>query len=682
MQRWLLSGILLIHSTLHAQVGDVQGHIEQVVEAASQLEDADVNLEMLYETLAGYAVDPLDINAATDNELMQLHVLNEFQLASLRDYMAKYGNLFTPYELQYVHGISQEQMMIMLPFVATGSWVQRQDLSLRQMLLDGQHQVLMRVRQQLEQQQGYKPIADSLLQLNPNARYLGNPPSYYVRYRYTYRDNVQWGVTMESDAGEQFIQQGKGFDYYSAHVQLSNIGMVKTLVVGDYYAQFGQGLALWQGGNFGKSSDALSVAKRGMGVRAYTGADENNYFRGVAAAIRVKKLTASTFFSYKNIDGNIDSLDQFSTLQTTGLHRTVRELEGKDAVSEIVAGGNVSYSFSKLRLGLTGVWHKFGGSYEKDVKPYNMYELNKSENVNLGADLRWYVKKFHIFSEFGMSHNAAKAILAGCLVDVATPLQLAVLYRSYDKDYQAYYSNGFSDGGKTSNEEGFYIGMNAYPSKKVKVSVYFDAYYFPWLKYKANAPSKGYDCLMQLDYYPQQFCRMYLRVKYDSKEENFDDLRFPTKVIDEVRKVTARYNVDYRLMDGLMCQTRAEASYFKAGTFSPENGFLVFQDVRYSFPVVHPLSLTLRYAMFNTDSYNTRIYAYENDVLYAFSVPSYYGNGARWYANVHWSPHAKVELWVRMAQTYYFDRSAIGSGLTKIESNHQTDVKVQVRVKL
>ncbi len=666
-----------------AQTFNAQEAIENIVEGVSTLEDADVNLELIYETLAGYAQNPLNLNTASETELLQLHVLNEFQASSVREYIALYGEMQTPYELQYVHGITQEQMQQLLPFVAATPSAGAQKLTLRQMLTRGQHQLIARARQTVEKQQGYKPTTDSALARHPNSRYLGSAQNLYLRYRYTFSDKLQWGLTAEKDAGEPFGRKGNpgGFDFYSGHIQLRNLGKIRSVVVGDYYAQFGQGLALWQGGSFGKSSDALSVAKRGAGVKAYSGADENLFFRGAAASLRLtKSLTATAFFSYKNIDANADSLGFFSTLQTTGMHSTPKTMSEKDAVSEVVAGANVAYSMKRLRIGLTGLWHSFGGDYRKEVHPYNRYELSKNDNANLSADYRYYFKKLHFFGEFGLSQNGGLGAINGLLADVATRFQLALLYRYYQPQYQAYYANAFSDGGKTANENGFYVGANIFPHPKVKTTFYFDAYTFPWLKYKAFAPSKGFDFLLQTDYAPQQFCKMYLRFRYDSKEENMANALLPTKVTDDVEKINLRYNIAYNLLRGLDCETRVEASWYRAGELPRESGLMLFQDVQYGLRRL-PLAVSLRYALFNTDSYATRIYAYESDVLYAFSVPAYYGQGSRWFVNLLWRPVEKIDVWLRCAQTFYFDRESIGDGITRIDSNHQTDVKVQVRVK-
>ena len=654
-----------------AQSGTAQKAIEDIVEEASSLEDASVALEVMYEQLTSYAASPLNLNTASEAELLRLHLLNEFQAASIREYIAQNGEMQTPYELQYVHGITQEMMLKLLPFVAALPGEKRQRPSLRQALTAGQHQLMARASQTVEQQEGYR-----------TGSYLGSPQAIYARYRYTFSNKLQWGLTADKDAGEPFGKRGneRGFDFYSGHLQVNNIGALRTLVLGDFYAQFGQGLALWKGGMMGKSSDAFGIAKRGGGVTAYGGANEILFFRGAAASVRVAKaITATAFFSHKNVDANADTLGAFSTLQTSGLHATSKAMAEKGAITETVAGANVSYSMAKLRMGVTGLWHKLGGAYQKKVQPYSYFELSKNENANLSADYRWYFRKIHLFGELGVSQNGGLAVLNGCLADVAPRMQLALLHRYYQPQYQAYYAAAFAECVKTANENGFYIGANIFPHPKVKATLYFDAYSFPWLRYRATRPSKGFDFLLQADYTPQPSCTMHLRLRYDTKEENVADALAPTKTADAVEKTGARYSIAYTPVERLDCQTHAEMALYKEGQQAREQGVMVFQDVRYRLQRL-PLSISVRYAAFSTDSYASRMYAYESDVLYAFSVPAYYGQGSRWFANLQWQLTSRIDLWLRCAQTRYYDRNAIGNDMAQINANHRTDVKIQLKV--
>ncbi|MGL5913801.1 MAG: ComEA family DNA-binding protein, partial [Bacteroidales bacterium] len=335
---------MLSHAPIIAQQANINESIQSLIDEISSLEDADITMEELYENLMNYAQNPLNINTANETELLQLFILNEFQASSIREYITQYGEMQTPYELQYVQGITQALMEKLLPFVSTTTQSSIKKVSLKQMLLHGKHQSLMRVRQTLEPQQGYSSISEEQYLNAPNSRYLGSPQSIYMRYRYNFKDKLQWNITAEKDAGESFGKPWNkyGFDYYSGHIKLSNIGAVQTLVIGDFYTQTGQGLLSWQGASFGKTSDALGIAKRGVGVKAYSGANENLFFRGVGTNIQVsKQVMVTAFVSYKNIDANIDSLGIFSSLQTTGLHSTPREMAGKDAISEMAIGGSL-----------------------------------------------------------------------------------------------------------------------------------------------------------------------------------------------------------------------------------------------------------------------------------------------------------------------------------------------------
>jgi hypothetical protein len=90
----------------------------------------------------------------------------------------------------------------------------------------------------------------------------------------------------------------------------------------------------------------------------------------------------------------------------------------------------------------------------------------------------------------------------------------------------------------------------------------------------------------------------------------------------------------------------------------------------------------MRYAIFDTDSYDSRIYAYESDILYAFSIPAYYSKGTRMYVNLKYTFKDFMDIWIKYSQTYYSDKNVISSGLTQINGNTKSEIKVQVKIKL
>lgn len=112
-----------------------------------------------------------------------------------------------------------------------------------------------------------------------------------------------------------------------------------------------------------------------------------------------------------------------------------------------------------------------------------------------------------------------------------------------------------------------------------------------------------------------------------------------------------------------------------------EGGYLLYQDLMYS-SLQTNLKAQFRFAYFDTDSYNTRIYAYENNVLYGYSFPALYDRGFRSYLNLNWKPFTLITLYLKAGLTYYPDKSTISSSLTQVNDNKLFDLSFQIRIKL
>ncbi|MEO7767667.1 MAG: hypothetical protein ABIS01_09585, partial [Ferruginibacter sp.] len=91
---------------------------------------------------------------------------------------------------------------------------------------------------------------------------------------------------------------------------------------------------------------------------------------------------------------------------------------------------------------------------------------------------------------------------------------------------------------------------------------------------------------------------------------------------------------------------------------------------------------SFRVQYFATGGYDSRIYAYENDVLYSFTIPVFYDKGYRYYINLSYELNKQLTVWFRWAQTVYDRRTAIGTGLDEINGNKRTEMKMQVRYQL
>jgi len=120
--------------------------------------------------------------------------------------------------------------------------------------------------------------------------------------------------------------------------------------------------------------------------------------------------------------------------------------------------------------------------------------------------------------------------------------------------------------------------------------------------------------------------------------------------------------------------------WFDKKGINAEQGYLIYFDFIYK-PLLSPLSGSIRLQYFETDGYNSRLYAYENDVLYSYSIPVFYDKGYRYYININYDVNKKLALWIKLSQTRYKDKSLIGSGLDEINGRVKSEVKLQAMYK-
>ena len=666
------------------------GFVEQIVEMiAEQMEDEEIDYTTLFDDLIYYIKNPLNLNLASAEDFEQLLFLTDLQIANIITHRAKNGKFISIYELQSIKGFDLFTISKLTPFIKVSRDLDTPNLSFSNLLKNGKNQFFIRYHQVIEEQEGFAPIESEELAEKPNSRYLGSKPKIYSRYNYKYGNKISFGITAEKDAGEEFFKgsQPNGFDYYTGHFFMKDFGPLKRLAIGDYQLQFGQGLTCWTGLAFGKTSATMNVKRNPQLIRPYSSVGENAFMRGVAATVGVGKFELTAFYSKNSIDGNISNSDTISrevleitSLQQSGFHSTPAELEDKDAIQEMVFGGNATFKTSKGRFGLTATSTKFSAELNRNLSIYNQFEFTGSTNSNIGADYSYLLQNFNFFGEFSLSSNGGYAFMNGMLVSLDPKLSLSAIYREYRKEYQSLYGIAFGENTKNANEKGLYLGIESKINRSWTFVGYFDTFSFPWLKYRTDAPSIGNEWLAQLYFKPSKKLQMYVRYRKEHKMENGSS---DIQGIDPLGNRTRSYfrlHTSIKVSPVLTLKNRLELSSYEFSDQAPEKGGLIYQDIVYKHETV-PITVTARFSMFDTDSYNSRIYAYESDLLYSYSIPGHYYSGTRAYVMLRYTIIRGVDLWLRYSQTYYDDRSEIGSGLKTIKGNTKSEIKTQLRIK-
>ncbi len=309
-------------------------------------------------------------------------------------------------------------------------------------------------------------------------------------------------------------------------------------------------------------------------------------------------------------------------------------------------------------------------------QPYNLYKIQKTDNYwNAGIDYTFRTYGMSFSGEFARGKNGGMALLNGVNFYPASRLGISLLYRYYTPDYQAHYANGFSENSHIENERGLYMGAEFKPIKRFKISLYADAYTFPWVKYNLNKPSSGADCLAQLFFYPAQTSTMYFRYKYKTKEKN----NTATQSVIFYETHAVRYGVQHNFSKRLASHTILDGNNYSDESSKSSYGWLLAQDLSYDF-IEKALNLSFRYAYFHAPAYENRLYIYEKDILHVFSIPAYYGTGHRICFNLRFQPVSNLTCYFKYGAYIYTDgRKTTGNGLEEIEGNVSSNVKCLVR---
>jgi len=663
----------------------VQQRIEFISE---QLESEDIDLTNVMEALNYYYEHPMNLNSATAEDLEELNLLTDVQISDLLIHIKVFGKLITVYELQSLEYWDLQTIQLVLPFVRVDDRLDNLHISFKEAIEQGNFEWFARYQRVPEQKSGYQNVSDSVLQ-NSNSYYYGNADHYYSRFRYSYRTNLSMGITADKDPGEQFFKgsQQNGFDFYSAHAFFKGGKYVKAVALGDYQVQIGQALNFWSGYAFGKTADVTNIKKTANPIRPYTSVDESRFMRGAAVDLGVGRFSLLAFGSVKKVDASVlsdslyDDLEYVSSINLSGLHRTNTEIERKDALTEKIAGANLRFRQRNFQMGLAGVYQGYDKDFNKSMASYNQFDFRGKEMYSLSADYAYVFRNFNFFGEASRSsYNGSWAQVHGVLFSLDSRASFSLLYRDYQRGYQTFYNNGFSEGSNTQNENGLYAGLKLKLSPVWTFSSYADIFTFPWMKYQVDAPSSGNELLIQPSYKPNKQLEIYARFRQQLRQKNAREQDGLVTPIENVVQRNYRLNLSYAISEFFTIKSRIEYVTIDRPSSPHEDGLIITQDILFK-PKSLPFDLSLRYALFDTDSYDTRIYTYENNALYVFAVPSYYYQGSRAYVLIRYTFLKHFDLWVRYGNFIYNNRSVISSGAEQINGNRKSDITVQLRMK-
>lgn len=631
---------------------------------------------------------PIDINSPQAAQLAQWNIISDYDWQYLVDHIIRHGPLLDVLELQAIKGFDPDKVRLLQSITRAGDrGTTTQSVPLEKLLLRGQNEFYLRGGRTLEKAKGYLPNNEGI------TPYEGSPDKIYFRYRHRYSTTLSYGVTGEKDAGESMFSGSnpRSFDFQSAHIALQHYRpWLPAVMLGDFTASFGQGLIMHSGFGAGKSSLVASIKRTGTPLRPYTSVDENNYLRGAGISIKPKAyITITAFVSQNQRDGNlvIDTLrdDQdeiseiqtdISSLQTSSLHRTRSEIEDKNAINLTQTGLSLSYKRRRSYMSVNALHSRLDIPLNRAPDVYNQFYFNGDQLTNLSADYGLWLGGVHFFGETAVSDNGAIATVNGLLAGIDRKVNVAVLFRSYDKRYQSLTPNAFGESSLANNELGFYTGIEITPTTKWKIQLYHDMWKHHWLRFNIDAPTDGNEIFGRITYTRKRRLEVY--AQYRSKNTQYNSRPTGAAIADIVDRNRSQYRIHFNNMlnPSLQLRTRLEWTRYRLAE-GIEHGFMIYQDFVYK-PLASPWQYSGRVGLFDTDGYNSRVYTFENDLIYYYAIPAFNGRGLRYYLTIRYKGIRNLTAEVKFAQTRWLDVTSFGSGNDQIQGNRRSEIRAQL----
>jgi len=581
-------------------------HLSEIItsiaeELASEESDPE-SIEMYVERLSELSEDPVNLNSADESELSRLFFLTDFQIKALADYSRSAGRIFSIYEIPNITGFNRETAEMVIPFITLEEII-------------GAEQPGDYISNTFLSNVTYNTSAQ-------DSTYPGSPDKLLSRYKFT-SGTFSGGFTMEKDQGEKLFPGRPGMpDFFSANLEYTGRGFVRKLIIGDFSARFGEGLGIntgWKSGLFLTAPGYMSSKNE---VRKYTSADENNFFRGTAATFAFRSLSLTVFYSQNKIDAVPDTGSGIKSLYTAGLHNSVTLLQRKDILTDIASGINLTYNFKSIRAGILWTEDRFSHPFViTPGDPENIFDFSGRRNSNYSFYYNSLINRILFFGEISFSKNLRHALLQGISLRLSDRLIVNALFRNYENGYSSFHGHG--PGSSTWNENSILGNFTFETARHLFLSAGCDLRYFPWLKYRCNSPSYGIRQEVRLKYLPVENLSGELLYNYRFSMTDSEERGIPSQK--EFKSSQLRGTLRYAPIENLTFATRIDYKYVMS---TGDKGMLLSQDVAYVLRKV-PLSFWYRYCIFRTGSWDSRLYLYENDLLYSFSIPALSGEGIR-----------------------------------------------------
>lgn len=656
--------MILIAAETFSQTDSSYLRTEEILEDLLQEPVGEVDESDLYEQLELLMLNPVNLNTAGIDELLTIPIMEINAAKLIVEHRKKFGYFFSVNELYAVENLDNLLVQKITPFVYIEKVkVEQPEPPGTFERISERSKILLRSRviNSLQTNKGFL-----------ENKYIGTKPKTYNRLLVKYNNQFQAGYLADKDAGEKDFNEFSSF-----HVAINDFHFLEKAVILDYQLEFGQGLTFWSPYAYSKGADAVvPLKRRDRNIRPYISSTENNFFRGAAAALRFGDFSFTGFYSNNDFDANIDSTTgKITSTPVDGLHRTENEILKRNSASEKMMGGRLDFRYENI-LNLGMIYYQ--SQISNEFQPSSVYDISGAKFSYTAASYNLLLSRFNFSGEF--SYNGISVASINMMQFMITNnFTFITSFRNYPRNFYSLHGFAFGErSGATQNEVGIYTGFK-WRTPIGLLNFYYDQFRFPFATFFNPNPTQGDEYLA--DFLSKPFHKFEIRGRYKYENKDFTEALDNTKnVVKRLRQVF-RSELIYSIDNKIRLRGRFEYNTFRiAATGENEKGYLVFQDVRYS-PSVN-LNVYGRIIFFKTDSFDSAIYEYENNLTGVLTNVPLYGEGIRWYLLFRFRPHKVFTISAKYSETYKPAERSLGSGDSIIQGNLDNVVSFQLDVNL
>lgn len=657
----LVAGLFCSISVVYPQSSEIAGWdnaLDMLLSDEDLSADAREELMFMYESIHD---SPLNINTATRDELAQLPFLTYEQIEDIHAYIYVHGPMLTLGELQLTGSLDYTSRQLLRHFVYAGDVsVKREKIRMDDVLRSGRNEVITRMDIPLYVRDGFRYHTPQELERYPNRAYLGTRLSHSVRYSFNWHNRIRFGFAADKDAGEPFMGRNRmGYDFYSPYLYIKDMGMVKELALGNFKAQFGQGLLVGGGFSLGKSMALTNMQRSGQGLKPHASTQEYGYLSGAGIALRKGHTAFTVLGASTPTDATLRGDSAISSFKEDGYHRTELEWSKKRNVRLDTWAANVRYEFRGLRYGGTVL-------YEHLSLPYK----GQNRFWGVSADLSLGRPRYALAMELTLA-DSKPALICWESFRMGRGWSVTSLFRYYSPEYGALHSNAVADG-SVRNEVELLTGFN-HSGRNLKINGYADLFMHPKPGYGASERSNGMDLRMDMEWRTGRLDNICFTARFKSKQQ---DCKYTGKL---EYCLTGRYRVRWIHTCHSGGELNTQLHYVRYDFIAQpiSNGIAVIQSYNRSL-VRERLDLNVTAAVFCTQSYDSRVMFYESGLRYAYNFMTLYGKGGHASVTVKYRIDDSFQINFKAGGTRYSDRDWISSAQQRIDACHKEDVSIQL----